>query len=286
MRPILPRATVAAGFLLTAAFAIACAPPSGPDLARRFPEGLRLGYAVEAPYAFVDETGRVTGAVPELARRVAQRLDLPVTFVQTDFGALLDQLEEGRFDVMSSGMFITAERAKRVRFSVPTFRAVDAALVRRGNPKALHSLADVRQHGASVVVLAASVEEAAARRAGIAADRTIVLPDSSAARRALESGRADLLLNTEPTVRWIAARDSARAFDVAEPFEADPAADAPPHLGAFAFRLGDGALAEAWNRELAGLLGTPEHLALVEPFGFSRRSLPSAADATQARKSP
>jgi PAS domain S-box-containing protein len=170
-------------------------PDSG--LGSRYPQGLRLGYAVEAPYAFVDSTGRVTGAIPELAREVARRLGVPVTFVQSDFGALLDQLEEGRYDVVAAGLFITPERARRVRFSVPSFQTTDAALVRRGNPKRLHSLDDVRAAGATVVVLAASVEEVLARRAGIPPDRTIAVPDGAAARRALESGRADLLLNSE-----------------------------------------------------------------------------------------
>lgn len=259
-------------------------PDSG--LGSRYPQGLRLGYAVEAPYAFVDRTGRVTGAIPELAREVARRLGVPVTFVQSDFGALLDQLEEGRYDVVAAGLFITPERARRVRFSVPSFQTTDAALVRRGNPKRLHSLDDVRAAGATVVVLAASVEEVLARRAGIPPDRTIAVPDGAAARRALESGRADLLLNSEPTVLWAVSQDPAGAFEVARPFDPDPSGAAALRLGAFAFRRGDDALVEAWNRTLADFIGTPEYLALIEPFGFTRRSLPPRAGPTPAPTTP
>ncbi len=265
-----------------AVVAAGCETGDNRRLARRYPDGLRLGYAAEAPYAFVDDTGRVTGAIPELARRVAQTLDLPVTFVQSDFGALLDQLNEGRFDVVASGLFITAARERRVRFSTPTFQAVDSALVRRGNPRQLHSLGDVRAAGAAVVVLAASVEEAAARQAGITSDHIIAVPDAAAARRALESGHADLLLNSEPAVHWMAARDAHGRLEVAEPFAVDVANDAP-RVGAFAFRHADRELVEAWNGVLAGLIGTSEHLALVEPFGFGTRSLPPQAQALTAR---
>ena len=38
--------------------------------------------------------------------------------------------------------------------------------------------------------------------------------------------------------------------------------------GAFAFRKDDAALLQAFNAELAGLIGTEEHWRLVEPFGF------------------
>lgn len=269
--------------LAAAAFAMGRMPRPAPELAQAYPNGLRFGYAVEAPYAFVDESGRLTGAIPELARLVARRLDLPVTFVQTDFAALLDQLEEQRFDVVVSGLFITPERAKRVRFSTPTFRAGDAALVRRGNPKQLHSLQDVNDRNATVAVLASSVEEALARRAGIPRDRILVVPDAAAARRAVESGHADLLLNSEPTVRWIASRDMARVFDVADPFQAGEAAT---RLGAFALRQNDLALAEAWNRALDHVVGSPEHLALVEPFGFTHRFLPPDAKTSLARTTP
>lgn len=278
-----PRVVGAAGLVLAVVALILAAWTDG-GLAPRYPNGLRLGYAAEAPYAFVDETGRVTGAIPELARHVAQRLGLAVSFVQTDFGALLDQLEEDRYDVVASGLFITPERAQRVRFSVPTFQAGAAALVRRGNPKRLHSLQDVKNGGAAVVVLAASVEEALARAAGISHERTIAVPDAAAARRALDGGHADLFLNSGPTAQWMAASD-AGLFEVAEPFEADPSG-AAAHVGAFAFRRDDVELVDAWNGVLAEVVGTPEHLALIEPFGFTRHSLPPPAHPPPTRTTP
>lgn len=277
------RAILTGMTLAAAAFAMGRMPRPDAELAQAYPSGLRFGYAVEAPYAFVDDRGRVTGAIPELARLVAQRLNLPVTFVQTDFGALIDQLEEQRFDVVVSGLFITPERGRRVRFSIPTFRAGDAALVRSGNPEDLHSLQDVKDRNATVAVLASSVEEALARRAGIPHERVIVVPDAAAARRAVEAGRADLLLNSEPTVRWIASRDAAHVFDVADPFHAG---EAVARLGAFALRQSDLALVEAWNRALNDVVGSPEHLALVEPFGFTHRFLPPDAKTSLARTTP
>ena len=58
--------------------------------------------------------------------------------------------------------------------------------------------------------------------------------------------------------------------------------------GAFGFRKEDTDLFEAFNAELEAFLGTPEHIALVEPFGFGEdylpnRPPPSSAPASSAR---
>ena len=45
--------------------------------------------------------------------------------------------------------------------------------------------------------------------------------------------------------------------------------------GGFAFRKEDTALYEAFNAELKEFLGTPEHIALVEPHGFGKAYLPN-----------
>lgn len=82
---------------------------------------LRVGYAVEAPYAFLIADGVPTGEGPESARQIAQRLGLArVDFVQVPFAELIPGLLERRYDLIAAGLFVTAERATRVRFSAPT----------------------------------------------------------------------------------------------------------------------------------------------------------------------
>ena len=63
-------------------------------LARARREGfLRVGYAVEAPYAFLTPEGEVTGESPEIARAMAQQLGIPkVEWRLTEFGSLIDAI--------------------------------------------------------------------------------------------------------------------------------------------------------------------------------------------------
>ena len=99
------------------------------------PGFIRIGYAVEAPYAFLTPDGELTGESPEVAKRITSRLGIPrITWRQVEFASLIDELDAGRIDMIASGMFVTEERARRVAFSIPTFHTHQALLVRAGNP--------------------------------------------------------------------------------------------------------------------------------------------------------
>ena len=50
--------------------------------------------------------------------------------------------------------------------------------------------------------------------------------------------------------------------------------------GAFGFRKDETELVAAFNEELRTFIGTPEHLELVRPFGFTEKELPGSVSAT------
>jgi len=100
---------------------------------------LRVGYAVEAPYALVLPDGSVSGESPEVARAVATRLGLRTNWIKTPFERLLPELQARRFDLIAAGLFVNAQRAERVRFSRPTLRVRAGWLTLAGNPKGLAS---------------------------------------------------------------------------------------------------------------------------------------------------
>ena len=95
---------------------------------------IRIGYAVEAPFAFVDAQGQVSGESPAVARAVWQRLGIRTEWVQTDFASLIPQLRTGRFDQIASGLFIRPDRQQLVAFTRPSLCLQPALLVRQGNP--------------------------------------------------------------------------------------------------------------------------------------------------------
>lgn len=238
---------------------------------------IRIGYAIEAPYAYL-EAGRAVpaGESPAVAAAIVSRLGIPaVDWRQCEFPALIDELEAGRIDVIAAGMFVTPERARRIAFSRPTVQVRPALLVARGNPRDLHGYgpAAAAPPPPRLAAISGSVEEGLL----LAQDgvTVVAVPDAATGRAAVETGAVDGLALSAPTIRWMASHDLLGATEIADPFQGPPQArDAG--LVAFGFRQGDRALRAAWDAVLSEFLGSAEHLALVEGLGFRAEDLPGS----------
>ena len=255
--------------------------PWDQSLARLLETGvIRIGYANEAPFAFLRPDGEVSGHTPELARRVVERLGIRhVEWRVTEFNALIGELEDGHIDVIAAGMFITAERAQRVQFSEPIFHVGQALLVAKGNPKGLHSYADaLGRPEVRLAALAGAVEATLLEQLGLPASQRVLMPDVATGRAAVETGLVDGLALTTPSIDWMVRQDRSGKTERASPFSQTLPRELGGHgYGAFAFRKEDRALLDAWNTQQAELLRDREFQVLIEEFGFSRNELPGSA---------
>lgn len=251
---------------------------------------LVIAYADEEPFGYLDpSSGKVTGEAPEIARIMAARLGVDeLESVQTEWKSLIPGLKAGRFDCIAAGMYVTPERAANVAFSNPTYRIGEAFLVTAANPKELHAYEDLLGHpDAKLGVVRGTVERGYARKLGIPDERVVVYPDNNAAVAGLQAGQIDAFAGTSLTVQTLVDKLGPKAgLARAEPFE-QPIIDGKPAVGygAFAFRKADAALRDAFNAELEAFLGTPEHLALVKPFGFTKSELPGVTTEAILRQS-
>lgn len=257
----------------------------GDALARIREAGVaRIGFANEAPYAFIDTTtGRLTGEAPELARLVFRQLGVrEIEGVLTEFGALIPALKAGRFDVIAAGMYITPPRCAEVRFSDPTYAIGEAFIVPAGNPLDLHGYEDLRDTpGATIGVVTGAIQLEYARVVGIPDDRIRIFPNAPSAVDGVSAGRASVYAGTDLTVNDLLRRTTA-PLERAEPFD-DLVIDGQvvKGYGAFAFRPDDTGFRDAFNQVLGATVGTDTHLALVEPFGFGRETLPGPITALE-----
>jgi polar amino acid transport system substrate-binding protein len=233
---------------------------------------IRIGYAVEAPYAFLDANGDVTGESPELAKWVVSQLGIPnIEWIHTDFDNLIPELIEGRFDLIAAGMFITAERAEMVAFSEPCFHVQQGLLVAAGNPHQLGSYIDILSNPElKIAVITGAIEETLLSDIGIPAAQILHVPDARTGETAVKTAIADAFALSSVSVRWMALNDQSQLVEMAEPFE-QIQTDAFIHYGygGFAFRQSDKNLLNGWNAVLADFVSSPEHLQLIEEFGFS-----------------
>ena len=257
-----------------------------PTLERIREDGVvRVAYANEEPYGYLETaTGRVTGEAPEIARVILERLGVAkIEPVVVEFDDLIPGLKAGRFDIVAAGMYVTPKRAEQIAFSNPTYVIGEGFIVKRGNPVDLHSFEDVAKHqSARIGVMGGSVEHDYALRLGVPKDRIVVFTDYPTALVGLRNDRVDAVAATSRTVSVQLAKDDSGDFERADPFE-DPVIDGEVKrgYGAFGFRREDTALREAFDRELAKLIGTEQHLELVRPFGFTEVNLPGDVTAEE-----
>lgn len=240
---------------------------------------IRIGYSIEVPYAFLKPNGEVAGESPEVAKRVVARLGIPrIEWRYVKFASLIPELESGRIDVIASGMFITPERAKRVRFSEPTFHVRQALLVLKGNPHDLHSYEQALQRpGIRIAAITGSVEEILLRHLGYPEERLVSVPDALTGRVVVESGNATGLALSAPSLRSMMMQDPKGLTEIAQPFNQPKSTLAcKSGYGGFGFRLGDRQLQEAWNRAQEGFIGSQEHLELIRNLGFGEIGLPGS----------
>ncbi len=268
----------------TAALAFAALSVAGPSLAETTLEKakaagyIRIGFANEAPFGFATPDGKLTGEAPEVAKAVLAKMGIPeVDGVLTEFGSLIPGLKAGRFDIIAAGMFINPKRCAEIGFSEPSYGIGQAMLVPAGNAKKIadySSFADNKD--LKLAVMAGAVEAGYARDAGVAEDQIVTLPDQSSLVAAVQSGRADGAALTALSIADMAKK--AEGVESTTPFGEVAGKSVKGH-GGFGFRKEDTDLQEAFNKELAAFLGSPEHLALVEPLGFGKDYLPNKTTA-------
>ncbi len=255
-------------------------PPGGrADYLGRYRKELRVGFANEPPYSFSDN-GEVTGEAPVVLKHAAEKLGLVnIRWVLMSFNSLIDELVAGHIDVIAAGMFVTPDRAARIRFSIPTAMVGQGLLVHEGNPYGLHSYEDaVARQGVQVAVLDGAVEQGYLRALGMAESRIFACQDVETALSALRYQRVAALALSSPSVGYLAVK-SGGTLEAAFPF-ADPVIGGEKTVGtcALGFRKTDTALAEAFDRALKDFIGSPEHLELLAPLGYGPANVPSLRD--------
>jgi polar amino acid transport system substrate-binding protein len=239
---------------------------------------IRVGFANEAPFGYATPDGQLTGEAPEVAKAILKKLGIEqVDGVLTEFGSLIPGLQAGRFDIIAAGMFITPRRCTQVAFSEPSYGIGQAFLVPAGNPKGLKDYSSlVENSDLKLAVMAGAVEAGYAKEAGVGQGQLVMLPDQVSLVKAVQADRADAAALTALSIADMAKKNE--GVESTPPFGTVAGKSVTGH-GGFAFRKDDTELLEAFNAELKKFIGSPEHIALVTPFGFGEGFLPEKTTA-------
>lgn len=265
---------LASAVLIAIAISLCLLPkPNASHLDARLREGypLRVGFAIEPPYAYVDEHGKLRGESLDLLRATLDRLEITdVRFVRIDFGELINELEAGRIDLIAGGLFRTPERAAHARFTRPTAAVLAGVLVRVGEQS---------NERLRLAVIAGSVEAAHPERLVEGEFERIEFADAAQARTALARGEVNALALSAPSLRWMLTHRLERPQD----YEFRLVESVQPGYPAYALPKHEAAFAERIDATLAELIGSSWHLQTVETYGFGSLEVRGALDWEQGR---
>ena len=235
---------------------------------------LHVGIYNQAPWGFRDAEGEVRGFDIDIIRAVLEPIEnAGIDFTVTQFPALIPGLQANRFDIATGGLYITPERCELVEFTNSTLKAPDAAIVVKGNPKNIHSFADIAEN--EDVIFGAtrgSITAKHAEMAGVPDNRQSLFQDNASTLAALIGGRVDVGVSSAGVaITLLSDENVASRLERALPFEGVKDENGEEIFGnvALAFRSDHGELRDFFDERIAELKQSGELLEIMQRYGFT-----------------
>ncbi|AHF87348.1 MULTISPECIES: ectoine/hydroxyectoine ABC transporter substrate-binding protein EhuB [Rhizobium] len=270
------------GYLLSAAslsvlLVMTAAPASAADdkLEQLKEQGFaRIAIANEPPFTAVGADGKVSGAAPDVARAIFEKLGIKEVVASiSEYGAMIPGLQAGRHDAITAGLFMKPERCNAVAYSEPILCDAEAFALKKGNPLKLTSYKDIADNpDAKIGAPGGGTEEKLALEAGVPRDRVIVVPDGQSGIKMLQDGRIDVYSLPVLSIHDLMAKANDPNLETVA-----PVVNAPVYCDGAAFRKQDVALRDAFDVELKKLKESGEFAKIIEPYGFSAKAAMSTS---------
>ena len=225
----------------------------------------RIAIANEPPWTMVTTGGEVSGAAPDLARAVLNKMGIKeIVASVSEYGAMIPGVQARRFDMVAAGLFIKPERCEAVLFSQPDLCDAESFMIKAGNPLNLRSFADVASSGAKIGVVGGGTEEKLAIEAGVDRANIVVVPDPQSGAKLLQDGRIDVYALPVLSISDLLKKAEDPSLAMFAPVE-----NTPIFCAGVAFRKQDGALRDAYDVALTEMKASGEFAAIIEPYGYS-----------------
>lgn len=242
---------------------------------------ITVGFAGEAPYSFMDDSGELSGASVALQEEIWPELGVDnVEGQQAEFGQLIQGLNAGHFDIVAAGMSILPERCEEAIFSDPEFQYTTALMVPEGNPDDLHDMQDIADADVEMAAMTGAIEATYASDLGI--DATEV-GDPQDGMDQVTGGRADVFALTGISLNWMVDNYSGDpGVEVTDTFVAEIDGVEQYGAGATVFREDDADMRDAYNEELAKITEDEDaYLDVVGDWGFTEGEQPTGDFTTE-----
>ena len=197
---------------------------------------LRVGVSgVQPPLNMKNHAGELVGLDIDLARALANAMELELILVEKPFGKLLDGLENGEFDLVISMLTITPARNARVAFAGPYMISGASLLTREDQVDAFDRIEALDSSERTWGALKGSTSQELIQDAFPNAN-LVTTDDLASLVPQISEGKIDGLISDLPYVRFQHARNPDAGLAVLpRPFTTEPLGIAlPPNSPLFA----------------------------------------------------
>ena len=104
---------------------------------------LNAAFVSEFPFSYRDGQGELTGFDVDLLEEVARRMEAEAAWTEIRWQDILGALEEGRFDIIVTGLAWHADRMERGLPTEPLYCLRSMGFVPKGNPGRIRSVEDM-----------------------------------------------------------------------------------------------------------------------------------------------
>lgn len=234
---------------------------------------IKVAFAGEIPYSY-EEDGELTGATIALDREIFAAMGIDEVDGQlVEWDALIPGLNAGEYDAVSAGMSILPDRCERAAFAEPTIMYTSTLMVPEGNPEGLSDFASFEGSDLTLAVQSGAIEQGYADDIGL--ENTMTVNSAQDGMDAVSNGRADAFALTNITLSTMAEENPDAGVETTGGFVAEIDGVQQISAGSTVFRPEDTELLEAYNEELATIVGDPDRFEeVVGEFGFTNDERP------------
>jgi polar amino acid transport system substrate-binding protein len=193
---------------------------------------LRVGFSTFVPWAMKDKEGKFIGFEIDVARALAEDMEVNPEFVPTKWSGIIPALLTGKFDIIIGGMGIRPQRNLKVNFSIPYDHSGMSLVAHKQVAPGYDSLDDFNKPS---VTVAARIGTTAAQAAKthLPQAKVRLFDDEAQAMQELLTKRAHALVASQPLPEQQAIKHEAQLY---LPLEGETFTTEP--IG-FAVRKGD-----------------------------------------------
>jgi ABC-type amino acid transport substrate-binding protein len=220
--PLSVIASAIVSIVISLAFVGCQSPPASPSTTQlyhviRSNGTIRAAYVVGAPLFMIDpNTGTKSGIFHDIVTTAANRLGLKVNWTtETGYGQMAQDLQDNKYDLVGSGVWINAERAKSTDFSMPLFYDAVFAYARASDAKRLAGLPTLNHPNITISTMDGELGAVIAA-ANFPKAKTLALPQNTTFTQLILN-----VVNHKADVVFL-ARGAAADYDAVHPGEISP----------------------------------------------------------------